>query len=44
MSKVLGQKEKKIFSHAGLRLDKIIRRRRRERDLRLKTIKYVRNG
>jgi len=43
MSKVLATKDKKILSNAGYRIDRIIHRRRRERDLRLKQINYVRN-
>jgi hypothetical protein len=42
MSKVIASKEKKALSYAGYRIDRIIHRRRRERDLRIKKVKYVR--
>lgn len=43
MSKVVDNKEKNALTNAGFRLDRIIHRRRRERDLIIKKIKYVRN-
>jgi hypothetical protein len=42
MSRVINNNEKKALVYAGYRLDRIIHRRRRERDLSLKTIKFVR--
>lgn len=42
MSKVIDSKEKKMLSIAGYRLDRIIHKRRRERDLKIKKIKFVR--
>jgi len=43
MSKVIDSKEKKVLSSAGFRIDRIIHRRRRERDLRIKKIRYARS-
>jgi len=42
MSQVINNKTKDILSNAGFRLERIIHRRRRERDLKLKQITYVR--
>lgn len=42
MSKVLNNNEKAALSNAGFRLDRIIHRRRRERDLFIKKVKFVR--
>jgi hypothetical protein len=44
MSKVIASKDKKNLSSAGLRIDRIIHKHRRERDLRINRIKYVRKG
>lgn len=41
MSRVLKTNDRKILKSAGFRIDRIIHKRRRERDLRLKHIKYV---
>ena len=44
MSKVLASRDKKVITNAGLRIDRIIHKHRRERDLRIKKINYyVRN-
>jgi len=43
MSKVLASRDKKFIINAGFRIDRIIHRRRRERDLQIKHINYVRN-
>lgn len=43
MSKVLAVKDKKILTNAGFRIDSIIHKKRRERDLRFKIIKYTRS-
>jgi hypothetical protein len=43
MSKVIDTQEKRVLSIAGFKIDKIIRRRRRERDLKIKQVKFVRN-
>lgn len=42
MSRVINNTEKEVLSRAGFRLDRIIHRRRRIRDLNLKKIKFVR--
>ncbi len=42
MSKVLASKERKMLSYAGYRIDRIIHKRRRERDLKIKKVNYVR--
>jgi len=41
MSKVIATRDKKALLSAGFRLDKIIHRRRRERDIKIKTSKYL---
>jgi hypothetical protein len=43
MSKVIDNKEKKFLGNAGIRLEKLIHKRRRERDLKIKIIKNKRN-
>lgn len=43
MSKVLDTKEKNLLVKAGFKIDKVVHRRRRERDLRLKKVNYVRS-
>jgi len=43
MSRVIPIKQRSIIRAQGLRIDKVIHQRRRERDLRLKHINYIRS-